>query len=79
MKTSPLEGSEVHENTETLDLKPNPLSNAVVGEPKGVAFRMAQSLENKDNKVEALRASAKSTSSSLTTASDEMNKWVLIS
>ena len=73
MKTSPPEGSEVHENTETLDLKPNPLSNAVVGEPKGVAFRMAQSLK-KDNKVEALRGSAKSTSSSVTTVSDEMNK-----
>ena len=74
MKASPLKSKEVHEDTEPLDLKPNPQSNVAVGEPKGVAFRMAQSLKNKENKVEPLRASGKSTSSSVTTASDEMNK-----
>ena len=74
MKASPHKGKEVHEDTGPLDVKSNPQNNVAVGEPKGVAFRMAQSLKNKDNKVEALRASGKSTSSSVTTASDEINK-----
>ena len=46
----------------------------VLDQPKGVAFRMTQSLKGKESR-EVLRASAKSTSSSGTTASsNEMNK-----
>ncbi len=50
------------------------IASAVGAEPRGVAFRVAQSLQEQNRRLGILRTSV--TSSNGTTASDEMNKCV---